>query len=355
MGRRAATLFIAFAGLVAHANSGFAQKPSVSTSSPAVDAAKTEAPPAKSRRRRRKPRPRPHPAKLYQIRRPTEAFRVELPPTSRYSLRPQVAWSRPPLPIAQRNSAADDRTVSSGQVWSEALVAVLWVLTFAFAGLRAVAWTVRRLGDRGVHIAQLAVRGWRLVEGVVWIGVSLWVLNRLATGPGWGPAALATGVLLLVIILTFNSIRDAVSGLLLNLERPFDVGDYVRVGEAEGQVSAFRTRVVELIAPNGHRLLVPYRALAGTADVRPGGRRRAYAVRVELSVPTGVDPMEAVALAEEVARASPWAALGSDPRITVDQPPLALIVEAFAFEPGAQVLLQAELLRSWGQVCRRWQ
>ncbi|MEL7371037.1 MAG: mechanosensitive ion channel family protein, partial [Myxococcota bacterium] len=140
-----------------------------------------------------------------------------------------------------------------------------------------------------------------------------------------------------------------------DLERPFEVGDYVRVADAEGQVHAFRTRMLEMVAPDGHRLFVPYRALSGTTDVRPGGRRRAYAVCVSLPIPDGVDPSEALALADEVARASPWSTLASEPKIKLaSETSNMLEVEAFAFHADAQPLLHAELLKSWAAASRRW-
>ena len=303
------------------------------------------------RRRRRTPRHKSVPVTA------GDRF-VRLQPQGRLAVRLPPTTPKNPLLGAWPGLQAFIQPPSdkSAAEWNEALLSVLGVLILALVSMRFLAWLVRRLSRRGFRAATYAERGWRLIEGLAWLGVAVWVLARLATGPGIGSVAVAIGGFVLVVMLAFNAIRDVVAGLLLNLERPFEVGDFVRVAEAEGQVHAFRTRVVELVATDGHRLFVPYRALAGTTDVRPGGRQRAYAVHVELLVPEGIDATDALAMADEVTRASPWATLSSAPRITLREAqgaPLVVDVEAFAFEAQAQPLLHAEILKSWAAVCRR--
>ena len=346
---RGAVVWVTAVLLIGTADAGVAWAQTMSstvTASSTVAAPVPKRPKRRARRSRRRRRRR-----VLAVRPPTPKDRfASLQPLARVEVNPSRLKS---LSLPKPPSVLGPRGVWN-PAWGEALWAVLWVLAFALICLRLLAWMVRRLAARGVRAAQLVERGWRLIEGLTWIAIGVWILDRLASGPGFGPAAVAAGGMILVVTLGFNAIRDVVAGLLLNLERPFEIGDYVRVAEAEGQVHAFRTRVVELIAPDGHRLFVPYRALAGTTNVRPGGRRRAYSVRVTLAVPEGVDPTDALAVADEVARASPWATLATDPRITVaNGTPVGLEVEAFAFDAAAQSMLHTELLRSWTAACRR--
>ena len=302
-------------------------------------------PPPRTRRRPRRTARRRRARRLV-IAKPTAADRyLELRPEPIY-----VGTLRR-IPESQAGGQAPK---SAEQQWSEALWGVWYVLALGLVGLRIVAWLIRQLAQRQVYLARSVERSWPLLEGLAWIGVGIWVLDRLSSRPGIGAAAAATGGLILVVTLSFNAIRDVVAGLLLNLERPFELGDFVRVADAEGQVHAFRTRVVELVAPDGHRLFVPYRTLAGITDVRPGGYKKAHSVSVTLPVPDGVEASEALAVAEEVARASPWSTLAADPRITlVEHPTISVQVETFAFDREAQSLLHAELMQSWTNACRR--
>ena len=322
---------------------------SVSTTSTAAEVA----PPPPPRPKRRTRRSRRRRRRILAVRPPTPTDReARLVPSPRVAVGATVVEA--PVDEDRFQPPLVGRLWNPG--WSQAVWAVLWVLAVALLALRGTAWLVRKLATRGVRAAQTVERGWRLIEGLSWIVIAVWVLDRLASGPGLGPAAMAAGGIILVVTLGFNAIRDVVAGLLFNLERPFEIGDYVRVAEAEGQVHAFRTRVVELVAPDGHRLLVPYRALSGTTDVRPGGRRKAHSVRVRFDVPDGIDPTEALALADEVARASPWTTLASEPRITLaSDGAKGLDVEVFAFDADAQPLLHAELLKSWSVATRRRQ
>ena len=79
------------------------------------------------------------------------------------------------------------------------------------------------------------------------MGMVAFVMGKTVT------SLLATsGLLTLIVGLALQSnLRDIISGVMLNLERPFKIGDYIRIGRILGQVHDISWRTTRVRTPNG--------------------------------------------------------------------------------------------------------
>ncbi len=155
--------------------------------------------------------------------------------------------------------AAQGEAVSFGQwlqaQWPLALQALLAVLVTLIALRLALNWTAsamrRARVDTGTQI--LVRRG--LGVAIVVIGI-LVVLATL----GAPPASLVTivGAVGLAFSLAIQDIlKNFFSGVYLLLERPFRVGDTIRVKDQEGTVENIGVRTTTLRTPENVQVLVP--------------------------------------------------------------------------------------------------
>ncbi|WP_435362921.1 mechanosensitive ion channel family protein [Haloarchaeobius sp. DYHT-AS-18] len=133
--------------------------------------------------------------------------------------------------------------------------------------------------------------------------VVVFVGFALTTVVFWGVnlSELLVGAGVLGIILGFaaqETIGSMVAGFILILSRPFDVGDWVQIGEHEGFVSDITINNVRLRNLDGEHVVLPNRTVQNQTIVNRS-REEKLRVRLEVGVDYSVQPghAEAVALA----------------------------------------------------------
>lgn len=134
---------------------------------------------------------------------------------------------------------------------------------------------------------------------VGWVAVGLWTLYSL--GIGVGQLALVVSALSVGIGFGLQAItQNFISGLILLAERPVKIGDWVRIGDQEGDIRKINVRATEIQVGDRSTLIVPNSELI-TKSVRnmtlsnPMGR-----VQLQFSVPLGQDMERVRALLLEI-------------------------------------------------------
>lgn len=230
---------------------------------------------------------------------------------------------------------------------------VILVVAIAFIMLRLFAWSARRAARSG-RISERAIQLWPVFEAAAWAAV--FVLLVVRVGRSTAASLLALLLMFTLVVLAWSALRDVASGILIAIERPFETGDFIRMGDVEGQVSSLRTRVIELVTASGDRVRIPYSRIKGATNVRAGGRRTANAVRLELELPPTIDPAEALRAARELAASSPWSVLGTIPRLELETDQRGgqkIEIEAYAFDKEASSHLHADLLKGWRELTKK--
>lgn len=150
------------------------------------------------------------------------------------------------------DAAALEALMTAG--WSE--IQALLILVVSLVGMRlALNWTgsAMRRGrvDSGTQI--LVKRGlvvaWLIVTAVVVLGI-------LGVNPA-GLLAVAGAVGLAFSLAVQDILKNFFSGIYLLLERPFRVGDTIRVKDQEGVVENVGVRTTQLRTPENVQVLVP--------------------------------------------------------------------------------------------------
>lgn len=162
---------------------------------------------------------------------------------------------------------------------------------------------VRRRVGRGLarqsvdpNVATLAERGVTIATYVVGVSLVLAVL-----GVGWTAlgAVLGAGTVALSLALQ-DVLRSFVAGVYLLVERPFVIGDRVRVRDVEGTVEGIDLRTTAVRTAEGERVLVPNATVFGeivTNRSAFGGGRTTVTLRGAAIAPSEVAGAVAEALA----------------------------------------------------------
>ncbi len=100
-------------------------------------------------------------------------------------------------------------------------------------------------------------------------------------------------------------IKNVIGGLVILVDRPYQLGDRVRIGEAYGEIDHIGLRSTKLTTPDDTRVTIPnleilsrqvFNANSGVLDCQ---------VVTDLYLPPDVDPAEAVRIGLEAAYSSP--------------------------------------------------
>ena len=221
------------------------------------------------------------------------------------------------------------------------------VLALAVAASRMLAqWLCRRLLpttrlDAGVRASLTTLA--RYAGVVVGIGMALaalgveanritWVVSALTVGIGFGLQAI---------------VQNFISGLILLVERPVKVGDWVVVGDAEGDVRRINVRATEISLADRTTVLVPNSEL-----ITKVVRNRTFTagdglVKVVLPVPAVADIAQVVGLVRAVVREQGEIKPSPAPQVQVEEVrdnKLWIGVSAYVEGPRQVTRIRAALL-----------
>jgi len=178
----------------------------------------------------------------------------------------------------------------------------VFVLGFILADLvrRAIYRAVTRanLGRHGdtldTVLSQLAFGTILSLAGIFALGVLGFDVTSLVAGLGL--TSLAIGFALKDIL------ENTISGLLILFSRSYVVGDIIRVTDQEGLVTDISLRVTTIKTADGIKALIPNRMAYGNILQN----RTAFPIlrrTLEFQLPSGLDAIEACALASKATRA----------------------------------------------------
>lgn len=210
-------------------------------------------------------------------------------PVLRHLLAPAALTLAALTGVAQRPWLSSHIASVAGPMVADGVVAVLaaaaW-LGAAWAGSRVIDVVVAR-SVRATPIPRLLTDLLRaFLYGLAGLGILAFVLGQPVTG------LLATsGVVIAVLGFALrNMIADIFSGIALNIEHPYRIGDWIELAPGlAGRVDEINWRATRLITLEGTALVVPNGLAAGSRIVnfsQPGtGFRTAVSVTLDPEVP----------------------------------------------------------------------
>lgn len=208
--------------------------------------------------------------------------------------------------VVQLDPTSTTVRVALTAVWIVGIHAVLALLNVVvFAGAEAGTWQAK--------VPTLARDLGRMLLVVVGAGIVL----STVWGTDLGALVTALGVGSLVLGLALQEpLGNLFSGILLTIERPLEVGDWVRVNDTTGRVVEINWRAVHLVVDGTQVVVVPNTVLAKGSFANLSRPTRRYSDSLVVAVDDGVPPNRVRAILLDVARGVPG--LAGEPTVAVD-------------------------------------
>ncbi len=150
--------------------------------------------------------------------------------------------------------------------WLEEMTSALWrylPLAVEYAVLIAVAVAIERLGTRKVRKAVEKLRIPPEAGNAIILALRITVLVAaciVALSIGGIPSSWLVGLSALggtaIGFASTRTVGNLISGIYIMVSRPFGIGDYVRIGDVEGEVVEISMNYTKLRAPDGSVLLL---------------------------------------------------------------------------------------------------
>ena len=154
-----------------------------------------------------------------------------------------------------------------------------------------------------------------VVSKTCWALLALVVLQRL--GVNVGPLVAGLGVTGFIIGFAFQeTLGSFAAGMMIALNQPFKVGDYVVAGGVEGAVLELNMMATVFATADNKKVVVPNKVVWGSAitNFSALGRRR---VDTRIAVDYGTDLKKAVEIAREALKKVPGVLSNPEPAVAV--------------------------------------
>ncbi|MFY9224159.1 MAG: mechanosensitive ion channel domain-containing protein [Blastocatellia bacterium] len=154
-------------------------------------------------------------------------------------------------------------------------------------------------------------------------------------------------------------IKNIIGGLVILIDRPFQLGDRVKIGDAYGEIDHIGLRSTKLTTPDDTRVTIPntdilngqaWNANSGVPDCQ---------VVTDIFLPHDVDPVEAVSIGYEAAYSSPFLLLAKPVVVLLqdrfqDGPFVMVRIKAYVYDHRFEPRLQSDItVRAKAEYLRR--
>jgi small-conductance mechanosensitive channel len=128
-------------------------------------------------------------------------------------------------------------------------------------------------------------------------------------------------------------VKNLIGGLVILVDKPYQLGDRVKIGDAYGEIDHIGLRSTKLTTPDDTRVTIPNsEILSGMAWNSNSGALDCQ-VATDLFLPADTDPSEAAEIAREAVYCSPY--------VLLDKPVVVLVHDRFQEQPYLQVRVKA--------------
>ena len=197
-----------------------------------------------------------------------------------------------------------------------------------------------------------------ILKFALWAAAAFIIITLLVPSPEARLAVLASAGLALGLGAQ-DLVKNVIGGLVILVDRPYQLGDRVKIGDAYGEIDQIGLNSTKLTTPDDTRVTIPNNAvLSGMAWNSNSGVPDCQVV-TDLFLPHQTDPVAAREIGYEVAYSSPYILLAKPVVVLLqdgfDQGPfLRLRIKAYVYDHRFEPAFQSDItLRAKAEFLRR--
>ena len=170
--------------------------------------------------------------------------------------------------------------------------------------------------------------------------------------------AAMTGLGLAIGLGAQDLIKNLIGGLVVLTDRPYQLGDRVKIGDAYGEISHIGLRSTKLITPDDTLVTIPNAAVLGSQIYNANSGVSDCQVVTDIFLPTDCDPEAALDIGREAAYLSPYT-IPTKPVVALisdqydDGPFMRLRVKAYVHEHRFEPAMQSDITSRAKQELRK--
>lgn len=145
-------------------------------------------------------------------------------------------------------------------------------------------------------------------------------------------------------------VKNLIGGLIILVDRPYQIGDRVRIGNAYGEIDHIGLRSTKLTTPDDTRVTIPNSEILSNMVWNANSGVPTCQVVTDLYLPIDTDPIQAMEIGYEAAYSSPYTLLTRPVVVHLQdafahQPYLILRVKAYVYDHRYEPALQTDITR----------
>ena len=148
-----------------------------------------------------------------------------------------------------------------------------------------------------------------ILVGVAFVAAAVWNADLAGVATALGVSSIVIGLALQ------DTLGSIMSGIALLFERPFSVGDWLRVGDIVGQVIDMSWRSVRLLTLEREMVIIPHKFISNEVIRNYSQPQRLHAERVKIGFSYSDAPNKAMQMLRETALATPGILSHPEPQI----------------------------------------
>ena len=229
-----------------------------------------------------------------------------------------------------------------------ALVVILLVLGAAYALSRVIVFGLEALSRRAPRARFFFNVLAPAVRLVVWVGAGLIILFGVISPSETTLLAVLASIGIALGLGAQDLVKNLIGGIVILVDRPYQLGDRVRIGEAYGEIDYIGLHSTRLTTPDDTRVTIPNgEVLSGLAWNANSGNPDCQVV-TDLFLPHDCDPLEATHIASEAAYSSPFVLLTRPVDIRIedrfqDGPYTLVRVKAYVYDHRFERAFQTDI------------
>jgi small-conductance mechanosensitive channel len=225
----------------------------------------------------------------------------------------------------------------------------LATLILAFLLIKYISRLVILISEK-THILKITTKRLVLIANIIWWTLVSYLIIELILSPPIQISIIILAAMGLAVSLAMQDIlKNVFNGMSILLDRSFQVGDKIRVGQDYGQVCSISLRRIQLLTPDETIITIPSSEVVRQTMVHFDADASHSVVDLEIFLPPDIDMVEVKKVALRAAEVSRYIYLPKPLQIyfsnTIQQGQLILKlhIHAFVLDIGSERLFSSEV------------